>query len=174
MPTYGKYQTGKELHLTAAGSIYTATPSEASLPTIVKVCQPDPALFNEDEIARQVEQFLYASRLQQKVASAGSSHWAPIHDVAEFTGGAYCVTSQYRQSVQTLNDAKTPCDPRRLFAIADGVVKGLLELKQCCNRSHGKIKPTNILLETAKSGGGRAILTDPSGAPKPGSEAADL
>ena len=175
MPTFGRYELGEELSRRGATLVATAIRSESAGPTVVKVLQLEHAVLPSDQITSRTAAFLAAATTQQQVASSGSSHWAPIHDIGSVPDGAYYVTTQYRLSAQKLIRGKVRLPSPTLFALADGTIKGLRELKRVCGRSHGNLKATNILLESAeRSSPVQVRLTDPAADADSCSEVGDL
>ena len=172
MARYGRYETLEELYRTPSGSIARATRSDSAGPTVVKVFEPDPGFVGAERLEEQVAAFVAAAGVQQSVAAAGSSHWAPIHEFGRVPGGAFYVTTQYPLSTQKLLSGKVRLPATQLFAVADGVVKGLQELKRWGKRSHGNLKSSNVLLTAP--GTYQALLTDPLDDPGAGSESGDL
>lgn len=175
MPTFGRYELGEELSRRGATLVATAIRSESAGPTVVKVLQLEHAVLPSDQITSRTAAFLAAATTQHQVASSGSSHWAPIHDIGSVPDGAYYVTTQYRLSAQKLIRGKVRLPSPTLFALADGTIKGLRELKRVCGRSHGNLKATNILLESAeRSSPVQVRLTDPAADADSCSEVGDL
>jgi peptidyl-prolyl cis-trans isomerase B (cyclophilin B) len=172
MARYGRYETLEELYRTPSGSVARATRSESAGPTVVKVFEPDPGFVSAERLEEQVAAFVAAAGVQQSVAAAGSSHWAPIHEFGRVPGGAFYVTTQYPLSAQKLITGKVRLQAPQLFALANGVVKGLQELKRWGKRSHGNLKPSNVLLTAP--GTYQALLSDPLDDPGAGSESGDL
>jgi fibronectin type 3 domain-containing protein len=162
---YGRYRIVDELFRTAYGSVSTAVraddpaQSDLSQTCIVKVYDPDFEVSSEDAAL-----FLKKAEVQQQ-ASASGKNWGPIHELGRSAEGKpFYVTNYYPRSAQRLISGRVNLPPTGLQEITYAIISGLMEMKQICGRSHGNIKPSNILI------GGRGavadvkvVLCDPSG-----------
>jgi hypothetical protein len=107
---------------------------------------------------------LDAAALQQAVAS---TRWAPILEFGTAgTAAAYYVTREYDASVASLLHTAARLDDRAIAAITGGVIRGLLDFRRATGRSHGNLKPSNVLIRAARRGIRATALTDPSPAPQ--------
>jgi hypothetical protein len=174
MPKIRDYEMREELsRVGPIGSVVADLP-DSNVPVVLKYIQCDPELFAPQETAPQIVDFLSAACVQQQV-SRFSSHWAQIEDLGTFPGGAYFSTTRCRLTIHRLIRAKVPLRAHELFAIADGVIKGLGDLKRLCGRSHGNLTARNILVEPASGlTPMQVFLTDPSGRAEDCTESADL
>ena len=181
MSRFGGFETDREIFRSGLSALWSARRADAS---------PDePALYGVkefrpldslplDEADAAVEFFLEAAELQQRVAAAGAEHWAPIEEFGRCGSGAYYVSRHYHRSLSQLIASRVRFSATALASIAGAVVQGLRELREACDRPHGDIKPSNVLVETAgditKT---RVVLTDPlptSQLPRTGGEEGDV
>jgi len=186
--TFGKYEVVTELYSTPEGSVYSARPvgsrrlgdaasarqgESAPVPAsrgarelrevryAVKVYNPTG--LDMDELFWESQSFLERARLQQRTADAGNGNWAPVHEMGTSPAGAYYVTDFHPLSVAGLISGRVEVGPGVLYTIIRSVVAGLVELKDTAGRSHGNLKPSNVLIssrgDVAVAG---AVLTDPA------------
>jgi hypothetical protein len=173
MPEFGQFQILEPLKLTDHGSVNVATRiGEGERRYALKV-YPVPAEAvhgapstgdDEEEISPhwEAQYFLDHARVQQKLIAGGAAHWAAVYDLGMTPAGAYVVLDYCPRSVQTLLDEKAQLTPAELHALAAGVLAGLQELKRLRGRSHGDLKPANVLLDgSAGVAAARILLTDP-------------
>ncbi|HEY8748781.1 MAG TPA: SagB family peptide dehydrogenase [Tepidisphaeraceae bacterium] len=108
-----------------------------------------------------LKRFLDRAAIQQSVAKVGK-HWALLHEVGSSDGGAFYVTDHFPRTVKKLISGPAPLNARALHRIMFGTVEGLVELKQACDRGHGNLKPSNVLVSGEVNRGRlRVVLTDP-------------
>src|SRR5207302_1669974 len=86
------------------------------------------------------------------------------------------VIPYYPRTAQKLVNGKVKLSSAALGALVTGVLAGLEELKTACSRSHGNLKPSNVLLAPGELSPASVALTDPapSRVAAQGGEAADL
>ncbi len=165
MPEYGQFQTQRQIHRGPFGSVFTAR--RAGDPAdrhVIKTCEAAPWLGDSDRASTQLEDFLDAAQVQRRTAeNAGSQgHWAPIHDVARHSEGAYLATDLYPATMRALTGSGAMLAPGPLHHLIGSICQGLLELKRACGRPHGRLKPGNILLSSlSRPGRAKVALTDP-------------
>lgn len=152
MPTFGRYETVRELRKSVTSTVYVARlRGEPAGPNAerfaVKFVQADAMSMDTPE--EQLAPFLRQIAVMQ---SAGAG-WAPIHESGQEGDGAYYVTDLYvtsdnnPQNLETLFERrKLRVDDARLGKVVLNIVHTLIKLRASKNRSHGNIKPTNILL----------------------------
>jgi hypothetical protein len=137
----------------------------------------NPTGLDMDELFWESQSFLERARLQQRTADAGNGHWAPVHEMGTSPAGAYYVTDFHPLSVAGLITGRADVGPGVLYTIVRSIVAGLNELKETGARSHGNLKPSNVLIisrgDVAVAG---AALTDPApaGIAAKSGEAGDL
>ncbi len=167
MAVFGGYETVRELYRSGLASASTARKvgGDGGDRFVVKCYRPPSVDGSDDLIQREVETFLDGARAQQKAAASGAEHWAAVHEVGTVEGGAYFVTDNHRRSVQHLIRGHVRLRGGGLYRIVGAVVHGLIEFRRACDRPHGNLKPSNILL-AGKSDISQAtpLLTDPAGA----------
>ncbi len=188
MPTYGGYETVKELHRGALGAVWSARRAgTADEPVFaVRVCQPDVTILSQMRATETLNDFLARARAQQRAAQAAplvETRWAQVYEVGELapsesaSAGAYMVTDlATRGTLESLVAARADIDARTLAAIAEGIVTGLVQIQSSAGggRGHGALQPSNVLLLAGTPGqplpkGGasrgklpRVALTDPA------------
>lgn len=147
----------------ATGSPTTAGVAER--PAVKKAASP------REAVARAAqEQFIEAARVQQSVAEK-SPHWACVHDLGEFPGGAFTITDYCRHSVQRCIEGGVRLDEAGLYAIALGMVNGLADFHAMAGRAHGDVEPSNVLLradprERIDAGVNAVAMIDPLSTPQ--------
>ncbi len=166
MPVFGKYQTTRELYRVGGRVLYAARRQDGSGAGrfAVKAQEPGAAFWDEEGQRAGAQALIQAARLQQQVVASGAPHWAPIHDYGSTAGGqgAYYVTDYYPRSVENLVSGRVRVDGRDLYFLLDSVLQGLRELSRACDRPHGNLESSNLLVEKGSAGSRpRAVLTDP-------------
>lgn len=181
MRTFGKYVAVQELQRGGIESLWSARPADAPADAkpdyVVKTLGPANYLIGPDVLQVKVQAMLEEAACQKKASDAGARYWAAVHDAGAADGVAYCVLPLFPRSVEKLISGLVRPSGRVVHNVVASVLNGLEELKSSCGRSHGNLKPTNVLigpgddLETA-----RVALTDPAVAPvaAQGGEAADV
>ena len=167
MPVFGGYETVRELYRSGLASASTArkTGGDGADRFVVKAYQPFAAGADPEHIQQELEAFLDGAKAQQKAVAEGAKHWVAVHEVGTVEGGAYFVSDYHPRSVQHLIRGRVKLDGAGLCRIISSVLQGLIEFRRACNRSHGNLKPSNILLTGRKDiSRSEAMLTDPAGA----------
>ncbi len=163
MASFGHYQTVHLIHnigFTALYSGHTAGSTEELF--AIKAFQPSELLLEEQRAKVETNLFLNSAKVQQKVAASDAQHWAPVHEFGQIANGAFYVTDKYNRSLQQLISGHVQLDTQLLRTIIESVAKGLLELKQICNRPHGNLKASNVLIADADNIlQTKTVLTDP-------------
>ena len=163
MLSFGSYETVSELHRQGFVVVYRArlaTGGEEDF--AVKVFEPIALLAGAEEAKAESEFFRSGARTQQLVQGEGGSHWAPIHQCDSTDEGAFYVTDYYARSLQQLIDGRARPSAGVLHKIIESVALGLVELKQACNRPHGRLKATNVLIGgEGKTAALKTVLSDP-------------
>ena len=186
MPKFGQHETAQRLHLSGVGSLFALAADDKK---IVKVLQPPPGIWTEDQLRSEIDAFLLRYKTQRLIAK-NSKHWAPVHEVSAIragtegstdgiggdaasraedsqgfyiASGAYAVLDRYERSVQSLLDGRVNVDNSDLRNIFTGVLQGLLDCRTTQKRPHGNIKPSNILFNNSANLSTATVhLTDPA------------
>jgi len=166
MASYGGYETVRELYRSGLASSFSARKAgDTTGRYAVKLYQPFLADAMAERLAQEIDSFLDGARVQQKVASSGAANWVPVRATGTVEGGAYYVSDYHGRSLQQLITGRVKLSGAKLFQLVHAIVQGLAELKKACNRPHGNLKPSNVLLTgSGKISKARPLLTDPVGA----------
>ena len=147
MPAYGRYEVLGDLYPGSAGNVLQARAPGEAFSVVVKTIAPPRAVFAKAAVDRQIESFVARAKTQQRVSTISGSGWAPILDCGRADDEGFYVTHLYPQSVSTLLDGHVRVPVAALYIIVDGIERGLSQLRATCNRSHGNLKPTNVLID---------------------------
>jgi hypothetical protein len=163
MPIFGQYETVREVHRGGMGAVATARRAGGPEEFVVKELRVSAEILGDEQAGRSVAVFIERAKVQQKAAAAAQSHWAPVYEVGPSPGGAFYVTTLYPRSAQRLIHGRVKLDGQALLTIVESVLSGLKEIQDACDRPHGNLKPTNVLI----AGGGEAplaavVLSDPT------------
>ncbi len=158
MQTYGNFEPGRRIGAGHGTAVYAAreetsgaesralklfAPHLTSIQTeIERAPAPEWAAFLEDAQAR-IE--------IQKRGAESSAFVAPVFDHGRDASSVWYVTRLYPQSLERILRERTRVARGQVVHLLLGAVEGALALKQACGRSHGNLKPGNVLL----SGAGR-------------------
>lgn len=160
MITFGRYEIVEELCSSAQAAVYRAKlvgGSDARFAIkVFNSSQTDP-----DEPHWEAQYFLDRARVQRHLVNNGAKYWAPVHDLGLQGFTAYAVTDFHPRSIQTLITDQTPISASFLHAMVLNIVRGLTELGQIASRSHGNLKPSNVLLVGREPETARVLLADP-------------
>lgn len=160
--TFGKYIVVEVVSVTAQGSVSTARPV-AGGPSTFAIKQLNAPQADPDEPHWEGQHFLDRARVQRSVVASGGRYWAPIHDMGLTAEGAWFVTDYHPLSAQKVIDSRMELHVNELHHIIDSVVRGLVELQQVRRRSHGCLKPSNVLISgTGDLSTAPVLLSDPS------------
>ena len=118
------------------------------------------------ESVASAQTFLERAALQKALADQGGRHWAEVLEIGD-PDTPYYVTDLYPMTAQKVVDRGAPVGVRGLYTIVLSVVRGLTELRETFRRSHGNLKPTNVLirgddLRLASPKTTEVVLIDPS------------
>jgi hypothetical protein len=175
--TFGPYRRGEVLHESALGCVCRCEGGPvSSTPRVVKVLQPSPGLFDRATLDERVTAFLAQAELQRRITiDQGATHWAAVHAHGRLAGGAYAVSDFLPWTSHRLVVLRTRLKPELLNAIVDGIMGGLLEMRDLAGRAHGKLRANNVLMTDPADRKRLAVrLTDPAADIGPDGEAADL
>lgn len=147
MARFGRFETVCELNRSGLTIVYSGRESgSAEEKYALKVFQPSPLILEDDEVRIGSRRFLDSARVQQNVTASATEYWAPVYDCGEIPEGAYYTTDKYDRSLQQLIDGRIKITNQVLHKIIESIIKGLVELKQACDRPHGNLKASNILI----------------------------
>jgi len=147
MPGFGSYETVSELHRKGFVVVYRARPAAGGKDDFaVKVFEPIALLAGAQQAKAESELFRSSALTQKSVQAQGAVHWAPIHQCDSTDGGAFYATNYYARSLQQLIDGRARPSAGVLLKIVESVALGLVELKKACNRPHGRLKASNVLI----------------------------
>lgn len=82
----------------------------------------------------------------QKTAASASAFICPVLESGQDSRGVWYVTPDLPRSVQKILFGRVELPSEALHHILLSVVQGALDLQQNCGRSHGEIRPTNVLI----------------------------
>ncbi|MHC4538609.1 MAG: hypothetical protein ACYS74_02355, partial [Planctomycetota bacterium] len=164
MARFGRFESVCELRRTGLTVVYGA--QEVGTPEdrfALKVFEPSSFALEEEQAKSESLRYLNSARIQQKVASGSTEHWAPVYEYGSTGDGDFYATDRYDRSLQQLIDGRIRLSSPVLHAIIESIAKGLMELKEECGRPHGNLKATNVLIagagEIAQT---KIVLSDPS------------
>jgi hypothetical protein len=146
MSVYGTFQAIKQIHATPHGTIWTARSagtSEAPDCCIKLIDLHAPGM--PESATAMAEHLLYAAAIQREMGNK-SPHWAPVYHLGSQGSDACYVTRLYPRSAQTIIEQKIKLTSTELKTLLLDVIDGLLDLQAALRRSHGNLKPTNILI----------------------------
>ncbi|MEI7730173.1 MAG: SUMF1/EgtB/PvdO family nonheme iron enzyme [Verrucomicrobiota bacterium] len=98
----------------------------------------------------------------QKHAGKSSSHVARISESSEDGCENWYVTKFYPLSAAKILNANFRLTERAFIRLIRGATRGALDLKRSCNRSHGNLKPENILVSNYRLAKARVLVSDPA------------
>jgi formylglycine-generating enzyme required for sulfatase activity len=164
--TFGKFEVVTELHSGERGSVFSARAAGGGREIKYAVKTFNPQSLDLDEQFWESQSFTERARVQQRVAEANGSHWAPLYEIGTSPAGTYYVTNFHPLSAASLVSGRVDVGAGVLYSIVRSVVAGLDELKSTAGRAHGNLKAANVLVDSrgdvAVAG---AVLTDPASAP---------
>lgn len=149
---FGQFEAVAQLHAGPFGTLFKARYSRRRGDYAVKYFNPDPVLANPDQIKQALADFVERGQLERRLVAEGATHWVRVHELVSGEGG-YRVLDYYSQTARTLIQNHIELTGLELHSIISGVVAGLVELKKIAGRSHGNLKPENVLLDRRKRRG---------------------
>ncbi|MCI0674728.1 MAG: hypothetical protein L0Y42_03010 [Phycisphaerales bacterium] len=160
MPTYGGYETVRELYSGVRGSLYSARMAGTQEAPSFAVKTFTPAYGGGGWARGETELFLESARIQKRLAETEPNFWAPILEFGA-EGEAFYVTKLYARSAQDLVGGRVRLSSWQLARIVGAVIAGLRHIQQASKRPNGNVKPSNVLfgggdLETCE-----IVLSDP-------------
>jgi formylglycine-generating enzyme required for sulfatase activity len=161
--TFGKFEVVTELHSGERGSVFSARAAGGGREIKYAVKTFNPRSLDLDEQFWESQSFTERARVQQRVAEANGSHWAPVYEIGTSPAGTYYVTNFHPLSAASLVSGRVDVSAGVLYSIVRSVVAALGELKATAGRAHGNLKAANVLVDSrgdvAVAG---AVLTDPA------------
>jgi len=163
MARFGRFETVRELNRTGLTVVYSAQEAgKSDGGAAVKVFEPPAFVLDDDWAKSESLRYLDSARVQQKVASGSTEHWAPVYEYGATANGGFYATDRYDRSLRQLIDGRIKLSSTVLHAIIEPIAKGLMELKQQCGRPHGNLKAANVLIagpgEISRT---KIVLSDP-------------
>lgn len=185
MPSYGPYQTERELASTSRSSVFlahkTGEPPETKY--AVKVFLRAPALEHEAlsfgetpvDTGSQDRPETAAAEVQARLASQCPLVLSVLEQGID-EQGRWAVTPFCPLSFHRLIVGKATLPPEVVYHLVQSAVAALAQLKAKAGRGHGNLKASNLLLTSAAVRQARVLLADPApDEPSPGAhELADL
>ncbi len=104
--------------------------------------------------------FVSSVNLQKKAAES-SPLFAPILAGGVDERGAWYATGYYPATVKRLLELFAALDLPDLFHVLHSVTKAALHLKRTAGRSHGNLKPSNVLIGAGKLRATAVVVADP-------------
>src|SRR5688500_9922286 len=146
MTGFGGYEAVREINRSGGKSVWTARKAGGKgEPFAIRWFEPSVTLWDDEEIRREIALFLERAQIQKK-AAAGGKFWAPIFAHGESDGRAALVTRNYRRTAEELISGKVTISAAGLHRIVRSVVRGLQQLKRTCDRPHGALRASSILI----------------------------
>ncbi len=160
MASYGSFETSREVASGHGSVVYAAARAgESGSSYAVKVfalhrqMAEDPD--SRETLAALVEDLTRSFTnlvTQQKAAAESSRNIAPIFEFGNEGESAWYATRLYPRSVHKMIEGRVALSYEAFFHIIHSVLTGAVDLKKTCGRSHGNLKPSNVLV-----GGGAKI-----------------
>ena len=162
MTVYGNFEATSQVFKTHHGAIWAARTAgtDETPDCCVKVMELDQTMLDEGDTT-VAQHLLVAAALQQAMGNK-SEYWAPVYGLGSQGTNAFYASRLFPRSAQTLIDHRTALNATELQIILLGVVDGLIDLQTSFHRSHGNLKPSNVLISEAnKIRPGGIVLCDP-------------
>ncbi|MHC4325809.1 MAG: serine/threonine-protein kinase, partial [Planctomycetota bacterium] len=162
MSSFGRFESVRELHRTGVTVVFSGREAASNDDKFaIKIFQPS-LMLGEEQAETESRRFLNSAGVQKKVAESGALHWAPVYDCGKNPEGTFYTTDKYDRSLQQLIDGRIKVSTQVLHTIIESIVKGLIELKEECQRPHGNLKATNVLIVgTGDISQTKIVLSDP-------------
>jgi TPR repeat protein len=111
---------------------------------------PEGVLDDPERIKGERERFLSQARLQYGLTHPegggnGAGHWVKVLRLSEDPQNPSFSMEKCGPSVQNLLDNKVQLGAKDLYELVQSILQGLIELKNAQKRSHGNIKPSDVL-----------------------------
>ena len=170
MPAYGPYETTREIASGHGFIVYAARKAgEAQDNYAVKVFALDSFISADaedrselDSLVADFDRTFTRSVELQKQAAAVSRCVAPVLEVGREEGSAWYATRLYPRTVQKILEGRVALGKEWVHHIVRAIARGALDFKKACGRSHGEIKPSNVLISASqKVRDAEVVLSDP-------------
>jgi hypothetical protein len=170
MPAYGPYETTREIASGHRFTVYAARKAGESHDNYaVKVFALESYISADaedrtelDRLVAEFDRTFNRSVELQKQAAAVSRCVAPILDVGREEGSAWYATRLYPRTIQKILEGRVALGKEWLHHIVCAIVRGALDFKKACGRSHGEILPSNVLISASqKVRDAEVVLSDP-------------
>ena len=162
MTVYGNFEAIKKVHTSHHGSIWSARTAGTTEPPdcCVKVVELNATMLQEGDTGI-AQHLLVAAALQQ--AMGNKSHlWAPVYGLGSQGTNGFYVTRLFPRSAHSLVEQKVKLTSAELKTLLLEILEGLVDLDEGYHRSHGNLKPSNILIaDKSKIRKGAVFLCDP-------------
>ena len=143
------YDLNKELSSGRGVIVYTARRKDGRppQPQVVKIIRPldDKAASASDD--PRIAAFLNSAQILKQAQQAYSSNLAPIFEVGVDEIGAWYATKYYPGSLARVIAHRIQLDLEDFYHLFHSIIRGLWEFKRFAARSHGNLKPSNVLLD---------------------------
>jgi TPR repeat protein len=124
----------------------TETHNGKSTDVVIKTfAVPEDVLQDPQRIAAEREKFLNAARLQKALTDAGARGWVKVLRLAEDVQNPSFSMEKCGPSVQDMIDNRAQLSAKELYTLVQSILQALIELKDRHKRSHGNIKPSDVL-----------------------------
>jgi len=171
MATFGKFETVRELSSFHGADVYVARQNGESPPRdyVVKVFALNHSFGDDEQTKTDLQPLVsdlnrtFTQRISvQKMAAANSPRVAPIIDSGSDNQGPWYATRFYPRTLQKMILGKVNLSPDCILHIIRAVTEGAIALRMAGGRSHGNLKPANVLLgASAKITSAEVVVTDP-------------
>ncbi|HVT81949.1 MAG TPA: hypothetical protein VHM90_14995, partial [Phycisphaerae bacterium] len=108
-------------------------------------CVPADIVGDPERITREREKFLASARLQKQLTEAGAKAWVEILRISEDPENTSFSMKKTGASLQDLIDRRVNLTADDLYQVTLAIVQGFDELWQKHKRSHGSLKPSDVL-----------------------------
>src|SRR6516162_7176352 len=148
MASFGSFETGREVYSSATYTVYSAKktgdPKTEYAIKLFHIRVEDPSAGDLDTLLFGLERSCADRIALQQKAAAQSSFVAPVIETGQDERGVWYATLFYPFSVHRLISGKVNLKGPDLEQIVRAIVKGALDLKRVCGRSHGDISPSVV------------------------------
>lgn len=173
MPTFGNYETVKELYRTGLITAYSArllSSREEPKFTVINYNLRFIISDTPNSVNSEIEILHNRIIAQKQIEKAcdKTKYWAAVRDSGKTPTGAFYVTDLYPSTLKMLVDDNVKISAPALYRITDSIVQGLIQLQDFYvsqnlkPKSHGNLSLTNILITNKYTPeNARVLLTEP-------------